>query len=698
MSPAIPRDFSLSPVWTCHGWDTLPGGPRTVAARVELSGETRPPAGDGALGGTISAGRRPAGEGQCSWHPRADFEVHLRDCFTPPPPPCFFPPGGGRTERSRSATASLSVPPPPRDTFLFRSPPPPYPPDRSPPVFLGVLQGPGVAPSPSVSPCLRRAMNMRSTVFASGCYKLDAEKIELERLQAGSGVRREPRDFAADVHPDVLGDIRNSGGQPHPGSKAKKLREAQASKAARTPVAAGQNKAQGAAVGQEENWVSLGALTAPGKPMGGEGTPAKSKTLFGQTHSSMGKTDPPALNAAGRSAEGPERGAPAPAGGPPELGSEGKWKTGRKAPGHSPTQATCLRQILLLQLDLIEQQQQQLQSKDKEIDELKAEKETLLARLERMERRMQLVKKDSRDKQRLFQSPDSEDQGGEADTPEREEFPEGGGSESPQIHNAKPLPFSRAIKGPKRKFSFLDSQKTPKSRGKSSKLSPQKESESEGGSPCQRELRSKETPEKTSAGGRPPGDTPPQPREEPGGAAAEMEELPYMATTEMYLCRWHQPPPSPLREPSPKKEEVVAIPSWRENTIEPLEEATASDIAENLDDGAFLKRHAKLELDEKRRKRWDIQRIREQRMFQRLQQRMYKKKGIQESEPEVSSFYPDTDDVESLMITPFLPVVAFGRPLPKLTQQNFELPWLDERSRCRIEMQKKQTPHRTCRK
>ncbi|KTF94233.1 hypothetical protein cypCar_00016863, partial [Cyprinus carpio] len=111
------------------------------------------------------------------------------------------------------------------------------------------------------------------------------------------------------------------------------------------------------------------------------------------------------------------------------------------------------------------------------------------------------------------------------------------------------------------------------------------------------------------------------------------------------------------------------------------------------------KRHAKLELDEKRRKRWDIQRIREQRMLQRLQQRMEKKKtNVQESEPELFSFYPDVDNVEAIMVTPFLPVVAFGRPLPSLPQQNFELPWLDERSRCRIENQKKQTPHRTCRK
>lgn len=30
--------------------------------------------------------------------------------------------------------------------------------------------------------------------------------------------------------------------------------------------------------------------------------------------------------------------------------------------------------------------------------------------------------------------------------------------------------------------------------------------------------------------------------------------------------------------------------------------------------------------------------------------------------------------------------------------RNFELPWLDDRSRCRIEVPKKHTPHRTCRK
>lgn len=78
-----------------------------------------------------------------------------------------------------------------------------------------------------------------------------------------------------------------------------------------------------------------------------------------------------------------------------------------------------------------------------------------------------------------------------------------------------------------------------------------------------RELRSQETPEK----GRSLGDSLLKslgPLKGAGGHAkdkssySETEDLPYLSTTEMYLCRWHQPPPSPLREPSPKKEETVA--------------------------------------------------------------------------------------------------------------------------------------------
>ncbi|NXP05717.1 MSL1 protein, partial [Thinocorus orbignyianus] len=337
-----------------------------------------------------------------------------------------------------------------------------------------------------------------------------------------------------------------------------------------------------------------------------------------------------------------------------------------------------------------------------------------------MERRVQLVKKDSeREKQhRIFQGFEV-DEKPEAEACEKLplECPQDL-LEPPPTLQPKHFPYGRNGKGHKRKPTFGSAErKTPvkklvsefsKVKSKTPKHSPGKE-ESSGSlseTVCKRELRSQETPEKprslletplrASAPPKGPGAHP----KEKGFFSSETDDLPYLSTTEMYLCRWHQPPPSPLplREPSPKKEETVAIPSWRDHVVEPLRDPNPSDILENLDDSVFAKRHAKLELDEKRRKRWDIQRIREQRILQRLQLRMYKRKGIQESEPEVTSFFPEPDDVESLLITPYLPVVAFGRPLPKLTPQNFELPWLDERSRCRLEMQKKQTPHRTCRK
>ncbi|XP_051530225.1 male-specific lethal 1 homolog [Myxocyprinus asiaticus] len=432
------------------------------------------------------------------------------------------------------------------------------------------------------------------------------------------------------------------------------------------------------AVASEAGSEGTETLSSQAKQMGGEGTPVKSKTPLGQTNSIDNKPEFVSMNSHEKSVKGLETM------GASHEHTEGKKLNMRKITGHPHTQATCLKQLLLLQLDLIEQQQQQLQSKDKEIDELKSDRDTLLARIERMERRLQLLSKEPRDK-KLFQPL-------ERWVPDTEDFWESELGDSPQTPTSKSLQLNRSGKMQKRKFNFLDA-KMQRSRGKATRLTPQKLDTGET-SPCHRDLRNKEPQEKMSFG-KSSGQMDLHPE---GEDRKETEDLPYLTTTEMYLCCWHQPPASPLQEPSPKKEEDVAIPSWRENSMEPLCEEDGFDIPENLDDTVFLKRHAKLELDEKRRKRWDIQRIREQRMLQRLQQRMEKKKmNVQENEPELSSFYPDVDSVEAIEITPFLPVVAFGHPLPNLPAQNFELPWLDEKSRCRIENQKK-TPHRTCRK
>ncbi|KAM9425092.1 male-specific lethal 1 homolog isoform 2-T2 [Pholidichthys leucotaenia] len=518
-------------------------------------------------------------------------------------------------------------------------------------------------------------MTLRSTLCPNTGLGHYADTVDFGRTHPGVAtvspvsLKRESRDFIIDVQDVQGGEIP---------SRSKDVdQNFMTSKVALAATVAEAVKGDNKPVG----------ILSPVRPMGGEGTPVKGKPL------SVDNMDNPQMAVNNNSKDaGAEDGAKGVVPGvlgtaSIELSAEGKWRNIKKTPANPHTQANCLRQILLLQLDLIEQQQQQLQSKDKEIDELKADKETLLARIERMERRLQLTRKDAPRDKRLFQPL-------EPWTPDKEDMWDLELEETPQPDPTTPMSFSRGGKGQKRKPCFGDA-KVQRSRGKSAKLSPQKP-ENEPGSPNQRELRSKETPEKT---------LPEQaerdgllPCKEEPELSCQMDDLPFMSTTEMYLCCWNQPPLSPLRETSPKKEEEVAIPSWRENIIEPLNEEPLCNSIEPLDDGVFLKRHMKLELDEKRRKRWDIQRIREQRMFQRLQQRMNRKKVVQETEPELASFYPDTEDVESIVITPFLPVVAFGRPLPKLTQQNFELPWLDDRSRCRIEVPKKHTPHRTCRK
>ncbi|GAA6093600.1 male-specific lethal 1-like 1 [Tachysurus ichikawai] len=499
-------------------------------------------------------------------------------------------------------------------------------------------------------------MTMRTAVFKSGGTKLDTDNGDQAKKQEfQTSIKKEAAEGFARV-PGILSNIYNSTEQHF---HSKTLSTGQSSLG--RPVLS-----SAARRGQEENWVNLGALTLPlTKQMGAEGTPGKSKSLFGHTsHNHMGKMDPVASN--GSKQPRKAGGGVAVAGVPsPEHGSDGKRRNVMKGTGHTTNQTGCIRQILLLQLELIEQQQQQLQNKNKEIDDLKAEKEMLAARIERMERRLQMVKKDGVDGR---------------PTPRRREFLDAVPSESTgqsegQCHTPRQTNFEKSVRNLKRRFLFQESRMSRSRRGHP-KTPPPKESQA-----LEEESQEELEPEVRS----------------PGSSLDESEELPYMATTEMYLCCWHQTPPSPWRDHSPVKEDTVAVPSWRESIVEPLDDEKANEI-ESLDDNVFLKRHSKLELDEKRRKRWDIQRIREQRMFQRLQQRMNKQKVIQESEPELLSFYPETEDVDSVMITPFLPVVAFGRPLPNLTQQNFEIPWLDERSRSRQEVSKKKTPHRTCRK
>lgn len=209
------------------------------------------------------------------------------------------------------------------------------------------------------------AMTLRSTLFPNTGFKHNGDTVDFNKTYIGTAtvspvsLKRESCDFVIDVHDVQGGEIPSKSKDVDQSYMTSKVALA----ATIAEVVQGDNKTVG--------------ILSPVRQMGGEGTPVKGKPL------SIGNMDNPqmALNnnpkdaGAEDSAKGVVPGVLGTAS--IEVSSEGKWRNIRKTPANPHTQANCLRQILLLQLDLIEQQQQQLQSKDKEIDELKADKETV---------------------------------------------------------------------------------------------------------------------------------------------------------------------------------------------------------------------------------------------------------------------------------------------------------------------------------
>lgn len=131
----------------------------------------------------------------------------------------------------------------------------------------------------------------------------------------------------------------------------------------------------------------------------------------------------------------------------------------------------------------------------------------------------------------------------------------------------------------------------------------------------------------------------------------------------------------------------LEVPSWR---IKVYTSCYTMEGTENLDDEIFNKRHLKLENDERRRKRWDVQRIREQRHIEKLKQRQERQNHqatcyntnhtgpcpTTSEEEVVTTLWPEIDQIQSLQVDPQLPVSAFGAPIPSFTPSEFSLPWL----------------------
>lgn len=204
-------------------------------------------------------------------------------------------------------------------------------------------------------------MTLRAALFPNTGFQQDADTVEKTRFRAATvspvSLRRD----------SFIIDVQNVQGGEIP-SKSKDLDQSyMTSKGPLAATVAEQVHKDNKTVG----------ILSPVRQMGGEGTPVKGKPLSADTmdNPQMAVNNNPKDAGAEDSVKGVVPGVLGTAS--IELSSEGKWRNIRKTPANPHTQANCLRQILLLQLDLIEQQQQQLQSKDKEIDDLKADKETV---------------------------------------------------------------------------------------------------------------------------------------------------------------------------------------------------------------------------------------------------------------------------------------------------------------------------------
>ncbi|XP_049843510.1 male-specific lethal 1 homolog isoform X1 [Schistocerca gregaria] len=128
---------------------------------------------------------------------------------------------------------------------------------------------------------------------------------------------------------------------------------------------------------------------------------------------------------------------------------------------------------------------------------------------------------------------------------------------------------------------------------------------------------------------------------------------------------------------------TVEVPSWRHKVYT---SCYAMEGTENLDDEVFSKRHQRYESDERRRKRWDVQRIREQRHVEKLRQQEAARAvsapigrasgGHRRSDDNpLASLWPSPEDVTYVEIGEKLPVAAFGAPVINFHPNEFSLPW-----------------------
>ncbi|XP_060081153.1 male-specific lethal 1 homolog [Ylistrum balloti] len=337
----------------------------------------------------------------------------------------------------------------------------------------------------------------------------------------------------------------------------------------------------------------------------------------------------------------------------------------------SPKGPKQLKELLLLHVDLVQHQQELISQKDKEIKQLQEERTALTCRLERMERRMSLLKQkdDFSDIQhKAFGSPNSCAQSASKTTNEQ--------------------PSTTADRGTKRKSTGLEPQNLTK-RFAAEAQKPLAASTPSHRTERHQRYRNRSATVSSSVSSAPSIDPATSSTASPRKNRRSVKDIrdspdnSVLRTNDPYYVSYYEPQDEDDIDLESRgdiiqgahKELQVELPQWQNKTYTNL---WVLEGTENLEDEVFLKRHQKPEIEEKRRKRWDLQRIREQKIYEKLKEKergeVCSKDDGQQSNT-LESFYPSLDTITHIEVTNKIPVMVFGHPVPNLDKEEFSLPW-----------------------
>ncbi|XP_003427748.1 male-specific lethal 1 homolog isoform X2 [Nasonia vitripennis] len=379
---------------------------------------------------------------------------------------------------------------------------------------------------------------------------------------------------------------------------------------------------------------------------------------------------------------------------------------GNEARQNDLTEVKHLKELLLLHLDLIQQQSEQIVTKDKLLAALRQENETLKLRLERMDRRVNLQKMRSENAENAVDnigpcSPPSLNASSNS-LPSTSETHKNAQSDShsPQYSESFKIRLNttggittlKQESPEKQEFKQENMGESWENKNKKRKSDPTavtnsaKRKRGVSSSSTISNDASSTAPE--SLGGKGPSHESLKKSEKKGKSLIKREC--FLTTEEHYYTAVGEANYAlALKDRSSPEanSKSLEVPNWR---VKVYTSCYTMEGTENLDDEIFNKRHLKLENDERRRKRWDVQRIREQRHIEKLKSRQERQShhatcyntnhtGPCPSAPEeesVTTMWPEVDQIQSIQVDTQLPISAFGASVPSFSPSEFSLPWL----------------------